>query len=220
MKVKKNHANLNSHMEITFLGHASFKIKGKDITLITDPYDSDMVAMKFPKQDADIVTISHHHADHDKIDNITNVKKVIDGPGEYEVRGVSIIGISSFHDASKGAERGKNTIYVIEMEGMRLVHLGDLGHVLTESQIKEIGVVDIMMIPVGGTYTIDAKTAVEVFKQLGASIVLPMHYGGSLAPVEDFIAESSLRVEKLPKLAVKKDAINNEESYAVILEKK
>ncbi len=207
-------------MEITFLGHASFKIKGKDITLITDPYDSDMVAMKFPKQDADIVTISHHHADHDKIDNITNVKKVIDGPGEYEVRGVSIIGISSFHDASKGAERGKNTIYVIEMEGMRLVHLGDLGHVLTESQIKEIGVVDIMMIPVGGTYTIDAKTAVEVFKQLGASIVLPMHYGGSLAPVEDFIAESSLRVEKLPKLAVKKDAINNEESYAVILEKK
>ncbi len=205
-------------MEITFLGHSSFKIKGKDITLITDPYDEAMVNMKFPKQDADIVTVSHHHNDHDKVDNVTNVKKIVDGPGEYEVAGVSIIGISSFHDDKKGAERGKNTIYVIEMEGLRILHLGDLGHVLPDT--KEIGNIDILMIPVGGTYTIDAKKAVEVYKQIGASIVIPMHYGGELAKAEDFITESGLRVENLPKLVVKKDAINSEEAYAVILEKK
>jgi L-ascorbate metabolism protein UlaG (beta-lactamase superfamily) len=216
-------------MEVTYLGHSSFKIKGKDTTIVIDPYDENMTGLKFPKQDADIVIISHHHPDHDKVTNITNIKKVIDGPGEYEVAGVSIIGISSFHDDKKGALRGKNTIYIIELEYLRLLHLGDLGHPLTDDQKKQIGVIDILMIPVGGYYTIDAKTAAEVVKQIGASIVIPMHYhleglnpelAQNLSPVEDFITESGLRVEKLPKLNIKKDAINSEEEYAVILEKK
>ena len=163
-------------MDITYLGHSSFKIKGKQASIVTDPYDSEMVGMKFPKVDADIVTISHHHADHDRGDGVSQVKKIIDGPGEYEISGVSIIGLTSFHDNKKGADRGKNTIYVIEMDNLRLLHLGDLGHVLSENQIKEIGDVDILFVPVGGFYTLDPQVAVEVLKQIGPSIVIPMHY--------------------------------------------
>src|SRR5258708_40356795 len=119
-------------MEITFLGQSAFKIKGKTTSIITDPYEGSMLGMKFTKTDADIVLVSHHHDDHDKVENVTNVKKVIDGPGEYEVAGVSVIGIQTYHDDKKGAERGKNTIYVIEVEGLRLLHLGDLGHKLED----------------------------------------------------------------------------------------
>src|SRR5579859_3239225 len=139
-------------MEITYLGHSSFKIKGKSTSVVTDPFDSEMLGMKFTKIDGDIVLISHHHRDHDKIENVTNVKKVIDGPGEYEVAGVSVIGIKTYHDDKKGAERGKNTIYVIEIEGLRFLHLGDLGHKLEDFELKEIGTIDILMIPVGGTF--------------------------------------------------------------------
>lgn len=216
-------------MEITFLGHSSFKIKGKNTTVITDPYDPEMVGLKFIKTDADIVTVSHHHRDHDYLNDISNVKKVVDGPGEYEIAGVSIIGISTFHDNAKGAERGKNTIYIIEIDGMRILHLGDLGHKLEDNQIKEIGTIDILMIPVGGTFTINAKEAAEVVKQIGASIIIPMHYkteglnpelANNLTQVEDFITESGLRMEKMPKLNIKEGDINSEEEYAVILEKK
>jgi L-ascorbate metabolism protein UlaG (beta-lactamase superfamily) len=216
-------------MEITYLGQSSFKIKTKDTIVVTDPYNSEMIGMKFTKTEADIVTISHHHADHDAIENVTDVKKIVDGPGEYEIKGVSIIGVASFHDDKKGAERGKNTIYVLEAENLRLLHLGDLGHKLTDEEVKEIGNIDIMFIPVGGFYTIDSKVAAEVVKQIGASIIIPMHFKpegntnevlGKLEPVENFITETSLRVEKLPKLTIKKDAINSEEEYAVILEKK
>lgn len=216
-------------MEITYLGQSSFKIKTKDTIVVTDPYNSEMIGMKFTKTEADIVTISHHHADHDAIENVTDVKKIVDGPGEYEIKGVSIIGVASFHDDKKGAERGKNTIYVLEAENLRLLHLGDLGHKLTDEEVKEIGNIDIMFIPVGGFYTIDSKVAAEVVKQIGASIIIPMHFKpegisneilDKLEPVENFITETSLRVEKLPKLTIKKDAINSEEEYAVILEKK
>src|SRR5258706_1744173 len=214
-------------MEITYLGHSAFKIKGKSISIITDPYSSDKVGLKFPKSEAEIETVSHHHKDHDFVESVAGIKKVIDGPGEYEIAGVSIIGISSFHDDKKGAERGKNTIYVIEIDNMRLVHLGDLGHKLDETQIKEIGTIDIAFIPVGGTYTIDAKVAVEVVNQIGASIIIPMHYdvvgltlSEKLDPVDTFLTESGLRVENLPKLNIKEGDITSDEKHVVILEKK
>lgn len=217
-------------MEITSLGHASFKIKTKTTTIVTDPYDGNMLGVKFPKTDANIITISHHHPDHDKVENVSPAGdkiKIVDGPGEYEIGGVSIIGIQTFHDDKKGAERGKNTIYVIEIDGVRLLHLGDLGHKLTDDQIKEIGNIDVLFIPVGGTYTIDAKTAVEVVKQIGASIIIPMHFdvpglalSQKLSSVDEFLTESALRVEKLPKLIVKEGDIKSDEEYAVILEKK
>src|SRR6185369_7759330 len=151
-------------MEIVYLGHSSFKLSGKNTKLVTDPFDSSLVGLKYPKVEADIVTISHHHPDHDKSEQVSEVKKIVDGPGEYEIGGVSIIGISSFHDDKKGAERGKNTIYLIEMDGLKLLHLGDLGHLLTDKEKSEIGDIDVMFIPVGGEYTIDAKTAYELVK--------------------------------------------------------
>lgn len=216
-------------MEITYFGHSCFRIKGKNVALVTDPFSEGMIGLKLPKIAGDIVTISHHHGDHDYIEGVSDVRKVIDGPGEYEVSGVSIIGVSSFHDNSKGSERGKNTIYVIEIDGFRLAHLGDLGHKLDENQIKQMGNIDILLIPVGGTYTIDAKTAVEVYKQIGPSIIVPMHFKpenasneilNNLTPVDDFLKESALRIERLPKLVVKEGTKFGEEEYAVVLEKK
>jgi len=115
------------------------------------------------------------------------------------------------------------------MDGVRLLHLGDLGHKLTDEEIKEIGSIDILFIPVGGTYTIDAKTATEVCKQIGPSIIIPMHFKpegvdneilNKLATLDEFLKESDLRVEKLPKLNIKEGDIVSDEEYAVVLEKK
>ncbi len=216
-------------MDITYLGHSSFKIKGKVTTVITDPYDSDMVGLKFPKTDGDIITVSHNHSDHNKVEAVANVKKVISGPGEYEISGVSIIGVQSFHDDKKGKERGPNTLYVIEIDGVRILHSGDLGHKLGDSDIKEIGTIDILMIPVGGKFTLGPKEAMEVVKQVGPSIIIPMHYKaegmnteafGELGGIDDFLKESNMRVEKLPKLSVKEGGFKEDEEYIVVLEKK
>lgn len=216
-------------MEITFLGHSAFKIKGKTTSLVADPFDPNMVGLKFPKVDADIVTVSHHHNDHDNVASVGAVKKIVDGPGEYEIGGISIIGIASYHDASKGADRGANTIYSIEVEGLRVVHLGDLGHTLEETKIKEIGQTDILMIPVGGEFTIGPSQAVEVVHAINPTIILPMHYHvpglkeenfSKLAPVDTFLSEIGIKVEKLPKLVVKEGSLTAEDQKVVLLEKR
>jgi L-ascorbate metabolism protein UlaG (beta-lactamase superfamily) len=217
-------------MEIIYLGHSSFRISGKTTKLITDPFDPEKVGLKFPKAEADIVTVSHSHFDHNKVDLVENVRKIVDGPGEYEIGGVSIIGIHTFHDNKKGAERGKNTIYVIEIDGIKLLHLGDLGHSLTEAQKSEIGDIDVMFIPVGGVYTIDAKEAFEIVKSISPHIVIPMHYklpdakdGGAsskLGGVDEFLTISGLAVEKLPKLNVKEGMFTPDEIKIVVLDAK
>lgn len=216
-------------MDITFLGHSSFKIKSSSVTLVTDPFDPKMVGLKFSSQEADIVTISHDHPDHSYLNSIQNPKKIISSPGEYEVSGVSFIGIGSFHDDQKGSLRGKNTIYVIEIEKLRLCHLGDLGHELSESQIEEIGDIDILMIPVGGEYTIDAQKAVEICRALEPNFIIPMHYKieglneetfEKLLPVDEFVKQMGLPSETLPKLSVKEGSFSEEEQKVIILEKK
>lgn len=213
-------------MEIAYLGHSSFKIKGKSSTVITDPYDAS-IGLKFPKSEADIVTVSHQHPDHNQVDQVGNVKKVIAGPGEYEIGGVSIIGITSFHDNQSGAERGKNTMYVIEMDGLRLAHLGDLGHTLSEKQLEEIGEIDVLFIPVGGVYTITSVEATEVARQIEPNYIIPMHYQApglsgemfaGLEPVDAFVKQIALTAETLPKLSIKETL--EEETKLVILEHK
>ena len=126
-------------MDIIYLGHSSFRIKGKTTSLVTDPYDSKYVGLKYPSVKADIVTVSHHHDDHDKHELVKDVWKVVDGPGEYEIKGVSIIGIRTYHDNNKGKDRGVNKMYLIEMDGIIVVHLGDLGHKLERKTIEDIG---------------------------------------------------------------------------------
>jgi L-ascorbate metabolism protein UlaG (beta-lactamase superfamily) len=217
-------------MDITYLGHSSFKIKTKSGALITDPYDAKMLGLKYSNGEAEIVTVSHNHGDHNAVGNVSGIKKTIDRPGEYEVSGISVMGYSTFHDAKKGEERGKNTVYVIEAEGLRLVHLGDLGHPLSDDLIDEMGDIDILMVPVGGFYTIGPKEAVEIVTKIEPYFVMPMHYkveGMSqdlkekLLPVEDFLKESGLTVENYPKFVIKKeDIIEEQTTKIVVLEKK
>ena len=217
-------------MEISYLGHSSFKIKTKTATVITDPFDPDMVGLKFSPNEAEIVTVSHAHKDHNAVEKVSGIKKIVEGPGEYEINGVSIIGLPSFHDSKKGEERGKNTIYVFEAEGLRLVHLGDLGHALSDDLIGEIGAVDVLMIPVGGFYTIGPKEASEIISKIEPYFVIPMHYkvtglseglAEKLLPVEDFLKESGITTETLPKFSLKKEDILEEQNTKIIvLEKK
>ena len=153
-------------MDIVYLGHSSFKIRTKSATVITDPFDSSMVGLKYPTVEGDIVSVSHSHADHNAVSKVTGAKKIIEGPGEYEVMGVSVIGYPSFHDSESGAARGKNTIYVFEAEGLRIAHLGDLGHVLSDDLVNQMGGIDVLMIPVGGFYTIGPKEAADVVSKI------------------------------------------------------
>lgn len=216
-------------MEIIYLGHSSFKLKGKSGTVIVDPFDPAAVGLKFPKNEADIVTVSHDHLDHNKVDLVVNTKMVIKGAGEYEVMGVSVVGIELDHDATGGTERGKNVIYVIEVDGVRIAHLGDLGHKPSDKVVEQMGNIDVLMIPVGGVYTIGPRDAVEVAKEFDSPYILPMHYKvqgmneatfAKLSTLEDFLKESGYEVEKLDKLSVKKELINYEIRKVIVLEKK
>lgn len=211
------------------MGHSSFRIKGKNVTLVTDPFDPEMVGLKLSKIEADLVTISHQHQDHNKVDLVTVGKRVIDGPGEYEISGTSIIGIQTFHDDQKGAERGQNTVFVIEMDGLRLCHLGDLGHLLSDQQIEEIGEIDILMIPVGGEYTIGPVDAVKVVHDIEPKLVIPMHFKvpginekifEKLETVDAFVSQLGLPSTTESKLVVKDGELSVENQRIVILEKK
>ena len=216
-------------MDITYLGHSSFRIKTKTTTLVTDPFDPAMVGLKYSPGEADIVTISHEHADHNQSQQVSGVKKVIEGPGEYEIMGVSILGFPSYHDDEKGAKRGKNTIYLIEADGLRLAHFGYLGHTLSEEIVEVLGDIDILMIPTGGDFTISPATAANVVQDIEPSVILPMHYQteglnpetfATLLPVEGFLKEVGLTVERLPKLSIKKEELDINTSKVVILEKR
>lgn len=164
-------------MDIFPLGHSSFRIKGKNAVVVTDPFDPAFTGIKFPKiEEADIVMISHDHPDHNAVSQVPGKPFVIKGPGEYEVKGVTVVGIASYHDEKKGEERGKNTIYKFTVDGINLCHLGDLGQKLTEKQVEEIGDVDVLFVPIGGFYTISPEIASEVIAQIEPFVVIPMHY--------------------------------------------
>lgn len=215
-------------MDITYLGHSSFRIRGRKVSLVTDPYDPGMVGMKYPRVNADIVTISHDHKDHNRADLVRDVDRIVDGPGEYEILGVSIIGISTFHDAKKGEQRGRNTIYVIEMDNLRIAHLGDLGQKLSEKKLEEIGTIDVLMLPVGGEYTIGSSEAVVIMQAIEPSVTIPMHYlanglnkdtFGKLEGVDAFLKEAGVNVEKTPKLSIKKSDLVVEQKIVVLSQK-
>lgn len=215
-------------MDITFLGHSSFRIRAKSATIVTDPFDPTMVGIKYPRVSADIVTISHDHGDHNAKDRVSGVKRVVSGPGEYEISGVSIIGISTFHDEKHGKLRGKNTVYIYETDGLKIAHLGDLGHKLSDSDLEAYRDVDILMIPVGGEYTVGPPVAVGIVQSIVPSITIPMHYQmkglnpevfSKLTELDPFLNEVGLIVEKSPKLFVKKESLG-EEQKVVVLERK
>jgi len=185
--------------KISWAGQSCFQIsvsnsKDHSADIVIDPYE-EKIGLKLPSFSADIVLVTHDHYDHNNVKGVKASKGsdapfVINGPGEYEVKEVFIKGIPAFHDESDGKERGQSTIYTIEAEDMKFCHLGDLGQkLLTDEQLEKIDEVDVLMIPVGGTYTIDSTAAQKIISQIEPKIVIPMHYA-------------------LPKLTVKLDELS------------
>ena len=184
-------------MKITWLGHSSFLVESRNGTrIITDPYESGSydgaVGYRPIDEQADIVTVSHDHADHNAVEAVTGAPEIVRGPDSRTVRGVPIKGIATFHDGNKGQDRGRNTVYVIEVDGIRVGHLGDLGHALSDDEAKAVGEVDVLLAPVGGYYTIGPEEAKSVAESVGARIIIPMHYktdalGFPIQPVDDFL---------------------------------
>lgn len=200
-------------MKIRWRGHASFIIETESQKIVTDPFEK-KVGYPMEPVTADIITISHEHYDHNAPATIKGHPRLIKGTGDHVVSGITIKGIASCHDRSNGRERGANTIFKISAEGMDVVHLGDLGHPLSARQVKEIGNVDILLVPVGGRYTIDAQDAVGVVNALQPRIVIPMHFATphvsiALAPVEEFISHYD-KVIKKPFLEVNPDNLGND----------
>ena len=189
-------------MKIKFLGHASFLITSEDgLRIITDPYKPGCFdgGIKYEPitEEADIVTISHEHDDHNCTD-IPGNPVFVRGAGKKDIKGIAINGTDVFHDTSGGKERGKNTIFNMTVDGMRVVHLGDLGHELSDQEVENIGVVDILFVPVGGYFTIDAAVAEKVIERLHPKIVIPMHFktdkcGFPIAAVNEFIKNKQVK---------------------------
>ncbi|MHA1409453.1 MAG: MBL fold metallo-hydrolase [Candidatus Odinarchaeia archaeon] len=166
-------------VKITWLGHACFAVEGENVVVVTDPHDGKGIGLKPPSIKGDIILVSHGHYDH--ADGVPLVKKedsvvLQEFVGEKEVKGVKIKGIRSYHDLSQGKERGINVIYVFEVDGLKFAHLGDLGHVLGSDAVEEIGQIDVLFIPVGGTYTIDHSGATKLYNEIKPKIAIPMHF--------------------------------------------
>jgi len=186
-------------MKIQWLGHSAFLLETTDgRKLITDPYDSGSYdgAVGYEEIDvaADVVTVSHDHPDHDGVSNLPmQPATVVRSPKPCEAEGFNIFGLETFHDENKGEDRGKNTIFVIEAEDLRICHLGDLGHTLSDDEIAKLGRIDVLMIPVGGHFTIDAAQASVIVDKIKPGVVIPMHYktkvlGFPIAGVETFLS--------------------------------
>jgi L-ascorbate metabolism protein UlaG (beta-lactamase superfamily) len=163
-------------MKIRYFGHSCFKITlDSGIRIVTDPFDQ-TVGYPLPDTEADIVTSSHSHFDHNYFKAVRGDFKIVNTPGQHDIDGVHIKGISTFHDDEHGAKRGKNIVFVINADSIKVCHAGDLGHILTDDMLKEIGDIDVLMIPVGGYYTIDDRQAVKVIEQLKPKLTIAMHY--------------------------------------------
>ncbi len=213
-------------MDIYWYGQACFKLKGKQSEVLIDPYDPAVIGLKLPKDlEADCILVTHQHPDHNFVGAAVGKPMVFSGPGEYEVKGTVITGIDALHDNSQGSERGKNIIFHVLIDGLNVVHLGDLGQKkLTEDQLTQIGQTDILLIPVGSIFTIDAKDAAEIVAQLEPTIIIPMHYGlpgmkFNLDPVEKFLKEMGEEgAEPVNKLSVTREKLP-EEPEVIILNK-
>ncbi|MFN3284460.1 MAG: MBL fold metallo-hydrolase [Pseudothermotoga sp.] len=177
-------------MKITWFGHACFLFETAQIKILTDPFDSS-VGYKVPNVVADIVTESHQHFDHNAHHLIKGKFELVKEPGVHQLKGVKITGIKTFHDCEAGTKRGQNIVFVFEVEDFRIVHLGDLGHTLNQIQLDQIKPADILLLPVGGTFTIGPAEAKKVLDQIDPHAAIPMHFKTKhikfdIAPVEEF----------------------------------
>jgi len=211
-------------MEITWYGQSCFRLRSRGLSVVTDPY-SPSTGLKLPRLTSTVVTVSHEHEDHNNVDAVRGSPFVIRGPGEYEVEGIFCIGVATWHDDKGGRELGRNTAYLIEFEDLTICHLGDLGHVLSQEQVEQLGDIDVLFVPVGGRSTLTGTRAAEVVGLLEPKIVIPMHYKvpGLKAQIETanrFLREMAVESpERLETLTVTASNLP-EETRLVLLEPK
>ena len=198
-------------MVITWYGQSCFKIQSGDLVIVVDPFSKD-IGLTPPRFRADIALVTHQHHDHNNLESVAGEPFVIIGPGEYEVKGAYIHGIETFHDTKNGKERGMNTIYLIEVEDIRLLHMDDYGEAMDRDSrfLEKVGEVDILLVPVGGTYTIDGQSGARLAKDVEPKFVIPMHYkipnlNIPLADNSQFLKEMGARnAEPQEKFTIKK----------------
>ncbi|MCJ7743545.1 MAG: MBL fold metallo-hydrolase [Dehalococcoidales bacterium] len=185
-------------MKVKWLGHASFLITSEAGTkIITDPYNvGSGLSYGEIREAADIVTVSHEHGDHNNVAAVKGSPQVVKGAGAKEAKGIKFKGISTYHDEAQGGQRGPNTVFCFEVDGLKVCHLGDLGHALSDKDVAEVGKVDILLVPVGGFFTIDARVATAVSGKLAPKVIIPMHFKNDklaypIAAVDDFIKGKS-----------------------------
>jgi len=208
-------------MNIQWYGQSCFRLEGKDLSVLIDPFDKG-TGLKPPRLNDNIILVTHDHHDHNNTESAGDEVFVIKGPGEYEKSGVYVQGIKSFHDNVEGKERGLNTIYVVKFEDIRICHLGDLGQKeLSDEQIEAIGDVDILMIPVGGNYTINGEEAADIVKEIEPKIIIPMHYlipglNVKIDGPQKFLKEIGLKPVENEVYKINKKTLPTEETQLVM----
>lgn len=209
-------------MEINWYGLACFRLRSRGLTVVTDPFGPSF-GLTLPRLRGDVVTISHDVPGHNQANLVRNVEHVFDGPGEYEINGVFINGVATFHRGKVG-ERERNTAFVYEFEDLIICHLGDLGVLPDRDQMEILSRADVLLLPVGGGDTLDAARAVEVVTELEPSIVVPMHYSLpsltlKLDTIDKFLKELGVpRPEPVPSLKISRSDLQSEETQVVLLD--
>ncbi|MBE0480430.1 MAG: MBL fold metallo-hydrolase [Dehalococcoidia bacterium] len=213
-------------MKMEWLGHASMLLTSSEaVRIVTDPYEAGAFALNYAPIDAeaDIVTVSHDHPDHNNVSVIRGKPDVVKGGGLHNVRGVTFQGIDCYHDESSGSLRGKNTIFCFTLDGIRVCHLGDLGHALTLEDEAQISQVDVLLIPVGGNFTIEAGVAADTCRRLNPRVVIPLHYRNERCPdfpvaqVENFLAlMDEVRWTHRTELELHKDSLPDKTEVVVL----
>lgn len=210
-------------MVLTWYGQSCFKIQSGDLVIAIDPYNKE-IGLTPPRFKADIIAVTHGHHDHNNVESMPEGAFVLNGPGDYEIKGVAVTGIPTFHDDKEGKERGANTAYVFDIEGIRVAHLGDFGEAkIRPETVDELGEIDILLIPVGGTYTIDAELAAEVANAIEPKVVIPMHYAipslkVKLDGVDTFLKEMGVKnVSPEDRLTIKKKELIESNTTSVVV---
>ncbi len=209
-------------MKISWYGHSCFKMTTKNTTIITDPFNKE-IGLKPPHCEADIVSVSHDHKDHNNVSVLRGNPFLIENPGEYDLHDIAVQGTSSFHDSKQGEMRGANIIFTFKIEDIKICHLGDLGQKeLTNEQLESIDDVDILMIPVGGVYTINGEQAMTIINQIEPEIIIPMHYKlpklkMKIEPIDQFLKEAGAEEKRVDYLTIKKEDLSKEKENTQII---
>lgn len=210
-------------MDITWYGYSCFRLKGAESVVVTDPPGAE-AGYQVGRLNAEIVTVSHNHPCHSNVAAVSGVRKVLTRPGEYEIANIIVTGIPTFHDSESGARLGRNTVFVIDVDGVRVCHLGDIGHIPKGDQLSELTNIDILLAPVGGGGSLAAAAAAQVINLIEPKIVVPMHYRTpacnrhELDGVERFLKELGLAAhEAQPRLSVTRQGLPKEKEATVVV---